>query len=149
METSTTSLFELQVDHEASIYLKEAARWAKFLAILGFIWCGVFILIGFSAGSIRTFTTYKNVETEYETGYRAGYTIVYIIMALLYFFPCLYTFNFAAKVQNALRNNDQHLLNQSFRNLKASYRFLGILAIIGLCLVTLALIVLVIRFGAR
>ena len=141
MEANTeTSLFELQVDHEGTVYLKEAARWAKFLAIIGFIFCGIIALCGLFAGTfIGSMYSSMGVGRAGAMG-GAFFSILYIGIALLYFFPCLYTFNFAKKMQVALRSNDQSNLNQSFRNLKAAYRFLGILTIIGLCLWTLLLI---------
>jgi len=65
-------------------------------------------------------------------GMGAFVSVFYILMALLYFFPCLYLFNFASKMQIALRNNDQDHLNESFKNLKSTFRFVGILTIVSL-----------------
>jgi hypothetical protein len=141
METNTSNLFELQVDHEASNYLRDAARWAKFLAIVGFIGCGLVVLFGLFAGTI--FARLYNVpgmEGAAVSGLGAGYAIFYILMALLYFFPCLYTYNFGRKMQVALRSNDQTQLIQSFKNLKSCYRFLGILTIIWLGLVAIGML---------
>ena len=145
-----TSLFELQVDHEATVYLKEAARWAKFLAIIGFIFCGLFVLVALFAGSFIA-GSYTSMGLGGRTGAMGGafVSILYIAIALLYFFPCLYTFNFARKMQVALRSNDQSQLNQSFRNLKAGYRFLGILMIIGLCIWGLGIIFAIIGAAFR
>jgi hypothetical protein len=131
---TTTSLFELQVDHESSNYLKDAARWAKFLAIVGFIFCGLMVLGAIFAGSVLA-NMYSSMGMGQAAGAIGGLVSVgYILGALLCFFPCLYTYNFARKMQVALRNNDQVQLNQSFRNLKAYYRFTGILMVIVLCL---------------
>jgi len=144
-----TSLFELQVDHEATIYLKEAARWAKFLAIIGFIFCGLFVLCGLFAGSFIA-SMYSRIGAAQGAAIGGAiYSVYFIVMALLYFFPCLYTFNFAQKMQLALRSNDQSQLNQSFRNLKACYRFMGILTIIGLCFFALGLIFAVVGLAFR
>ncbi|HLZ89372.1 MAG TPA: hypothetical protein VKQ52_19090, partial [Puia sp.] len=43
--TMQSNLFELQVDQTAMSYLKDAARWARFLAIAGFIFCGLFVVV--------------------------------------------------------------------------------------------------------
>jgi hypothetical protein len=147
---TTTGLFELQVDHESTAYLKEAARWAKFLAIVGFICIGLFVLVALFAGSIvATMSSSMGVQTAGGAFGGAAISIVYILVALLYFFPCLYTFNFAKKMQVALASNDQAQLNQSFRNLKACYRFLGILMVIGLCFWGLAIIFMIIAAAFR
>ncbi|MBN9380002.1 MAG: hypothetical protein J0H74_04520 [Chitinophagaceae bacterium] len=136
MEANTgTSLFELQVDHESTAHLKEAARWAKFLAIVGFIFCGLMVLGALFAGAIlaNLYSTTMGMGAA-GSAIGGGLSVGYILCALLCFFPCLYTYNFARKMQVALRNNDQVQLNQSFRNLKAYYRFTGILMVIALCL---------------
>ena len=150
METNTgTALFELQVDHESTIYLKEAARWAKFLSILGFIFCGFMVLIGLFAGSfIATMSSSMSAGPAAAMG-GAFYSIFYIVIALLSFFPCLYMFNFARKMQIALASNDQAQLNLSFKNLKAYYRFAGILAVIWLGLVALGLVFAIIGLAFR
>jgi len=145
-----SSLFELQVDHEATNYLKETARWAKFMAIMGFIGCGICVLVGLFAGSIIA-GMYSSVGGVGRAGAMGGafYSILYIALALLYFFPCLYTFNFASKMQVALRSNDQSQLNLAFKNLKSCYRFVGILTIIWLCLVGLGVIFSIIGLAFR
>ena len=151
MESNTaTGLFELQVDHESTIYLKEAARWAKFLAIVGFICIGLFVLMALFAGSMIA-GMYSSMGVGATGGAAGGaaVSIAYIIVALLYFFPCLYTFNFAKKMQIALASNDQTQLNQSFKNLKSCYRFLGILMVIGLCFWGLMIIFFVIGAAFR
>jgi hypothetical protein len=149
-QNNKDNLFELQVDHQATAYLGDAARWAKFLAIVGFILCGIILLVAIFAGSFFA-GTFGRLGGESGVNGMAGVgaaggafiTIVYIIIAALYFFPCLYLYNFASKMQTALRSNDQEQLNNSFRNLKACYRFLGILMIIYLGFLALAII-----FGA-
>jgi hypothetical protein len=67
-------------------------------------------------------------------------TVVYSGLAVLNFFPCLYLYNFAARMQVALRNNDQDQLNRSFKNMRSFYRFVGVLMIVCLCFWTLALL---------
>ena len=59
---------------------------------------------------------------------------------LLYFFPCLYLYNFSSKMQTAIRHNDQISLNKSFQSLKSLLKFWGILTIIMLCIWVLAII---------
>jgi len=142
MEQNTGSnLFELQVDHLATAYLGETARWAKFLAIVGFVFCGLLALVALFAGTIfsTAMSAFGGGGVSFMGG--AALTIIYLLLALLYFFPCLYLFKFASKMQVALRNNDQQQLGESFRNLKSCYRYLGILMIIILGFYALAIVV--------
>jgi Family of unknown function (DUF5362) len=139
MEQTTQNLFDLQIDHQSSSYLSEAAKWGRFLAIMGFIFCGLFVLVALFAGTYIASSMRSFGGAEAFGG--GLVTAMYIIIALVYFFPCLYLFNFATKMQVALRANQQEALNTSFRNLKACFKFLGILMIIGLCFWVLALII--------
>ena len=70
-----SNLFELQVDQPSMSYLKDAARWARFLAIIGFIfspfssrkdarsWIPLGKLDGFPEGQTRL-ATYRNPFTR-------------------------------------------------------------------------------------
>jgi hypothetical protein len=148
MEQNTAiPLFELQVDHNISAYLKETARWAKFLAILGFIFCGLMVLVALFAGSFIAAILSLGGGAAAGMGYMGGVvSFLYIVMALLSFFPCLYLYNFASRMQMALRSNDQEQLTKSFRNLKSCYRYIGIFTVIYLVLVLL--VILFNLFGA-
>lgn len=138
--------FTLQVDNGNIPYLAEAAKWAKFLAIIGFIICALLVLMGvfagtFFASSINQFDSDLQSMGALGTGI---FTVWFVIIALVYFLPTLYLYNFASKMQVALRNNDQINLNNSFKNLKSCFKFFGILLIIFLCIYGIALVFLVI-----
>jgi len=134
-EIITPNTFGLQVDNGNIPYLAEAAKWAKFLSILGFILCALMIIFGLFAGTFLA--TLPEFNSDFGSMGSAGgmvITIWMILAALLYFFPSLYLFNFASKMQTAIRNNDQIYLNNSFKNLKSCFKFWGILLIIVLCI---------------
>ena len=139
MDSNNQNLFDLQIDQPVSNYLSESAKWAKFLAIVGFVFCGLFAVLALFAGSF-TSTAFGSL------GGSAGMSGIFVILiylgiAALYFFPCLFLFHFANKMQRALRQNDQGSLTDSFRNLKSCYKFLGILMIVILAFYAIAIIV--------
>jgi hypothetical protein len=155
-QTNTPSnLFELHIDNESTAYLGETAKWTKFLSILGFVFCGLLIIVGIFFGSI--------IGTLFSGGFRgvdpAGtaaarsfggiFAVIYIVIALLYFFPCLYLYNFSTKMQVALRSNDQEQLATSFKNLKSCFKFLGIFTLVILGIYLLAFIIGIIGAIAR
>jgi hypothetical protein len=139
MEQNTSNLFELQVDHQSNAYLRETAKWAKFLSIIGFIGCALIILVGIFAGSVMA-TTMGELGGGFGSGMGVVMAVVYILFALLAFFPYLYLYRFANQMQVALRNNDQAALTTSFGNLKSCFKFVGILTIIVLAFYALALV---------
>ncbi|HLZ86537.1 MAG TPA: hypothetical protein VKQ52_04840, partial [Puia sp.] len=65
------------------------------------------------------------------------------------FFPCLYLYNFATRMRVALRNNDQDQLNIAFKNMRALYRFVGVLMIICLGFWVLFILILIISTAGR
>ena len=146
MEQNTEShLFELHLDHEATGYLGETARWGKFLSIIGFIGCVLLVILAFSIGALLSYSYDRMGAIGAAAAVPSGMlTVVYLAIAVLYFFPVLYLYRFSVKMLSALRNNDQPLLNLSLRNLKSCYKFIGILTIISLGLTILIFIIAII-----
>jgi len=138
-ETPSTSLFDLQLDQQAIVYLGEAGRWARFLAIIGFVGSGIMVLVGLFLGSFMSsaFSSMGGGASMLGGGF---FAFLYVVIALLIFFPSLYLYHFGSKMRTALRSNDQELLVNSFKNLKSYLKFYGIMAIICLGLYALALV---------
>lgn len=141
MENSQqSSLFGLTIDPLAKAQLSEAARWARFLAITGFIMLGlslIFLIIMsfFIINSLNKMSGAGFVDD----GTSGMYDVVIIFWILFYLagmiialFPFLFLFRFSKKLKLALASDDQEQLNISFTTLKALFRFVGILSIIGI-----------------
>lgn len=146
MEQTNTSLFSLSIDPVTKAHLTEAAKWARFLAITGMVFLVLMIIAGVF-GSAMLFSTTSRLESEYGGGttgmgaYGSGIFAAYmIVVAVIYFFPLLFTLRFANNMRTALTANDQQALNISFQNLKACFRFVGILTIIALVFMAIAII---------
>ena len=151
-QNQNTSLFGLSVDQVAKTYLYETARWARFLAICGFIMVG--LMVFFSVYMLMNFSSMTS-QMEDMPGAGAGLmsgmgTIVfifYIIIAIICFFPFLFLIRFANKMKAALLSSDQAELNESFRNLKVYYQYIGILTIIGLAFMLLSVFSMIATFS--
>src|SRR5438034_11176521 len=144
-QNQDSSLFGLTIDSNSRNHLSTAASWAKFLAIMGFIVCGLIIIVGIFAGSI-----FETMSTRYERfgnpeinarGFGAIAAVVYILIAILYFFPCLFLFNFASRMKIALLSSDEEKLNSSFQNLNKTFRYMRVLTIIILSFYILVLFI--------
>lgn len=150
---SGTDLFELRIDQQVTSYLGESARWARFIAIVGFIFSGLLILLGLFAGSViglmfNRFGGGGGYGTPGAGAIGGLISFIYIAIGLLYFFPFLYLFNFASKMKIALGSNDQEQLGVSLRNLKSCFRFVGILTIIWLAFTALGFILMLIGLAS-
>ena len=143
MEQSS-NLFELQLDQPSINYLSEAARWCRFLSIIGFICCGFLVIFGLFFGSFMT----RMIPAGGDAGMSSigsGFLSVFIIiMSLILFFPAYYLWNFSSKIRKAFNNNDQPLLTESLKNLKSFFKFYGIYLIVVLSFYALALIAAII-----
>ena len=154
-EESTVEKFELQVNESAKGFLNEAAKWAYFLSILGYIGVGFIVLAAIFAGAI--FTTIGQMMPLEQMGMFSSafgiiMTVVYLLIAALYFFPIYYLNRFASKLKAALRDNNSETLANSFEYLKSHYKFIGILALITLCfygLIIVFVIITAITIGLR
>lgn len=145
------NLFELQIDGETTSFLSETARWAKFLAIVGFVMCGFMLLGGLFANMFMS-SLANNLDELGSTysAYNQKFTFFfYAVFGIISIFPYLYLYRFATRMQQALNAGDQDVLNSSFANLKSSFKFVGILTIIMLAFVVLAMIFAVIAVAAR
>ena len=122
---------ELQITPVAQQYLLVAARWGKFLAIIGFIFCGLITMIAFFMGPILA-TYIRSRSFNYTYLNPMLITGVYLFLAIIFFFPCLYLFRFSGKIQDALDNNNQENLDAAFFNLQSMFKFYGIVTIVVL-----------------
>lgn len=111
---------ELTITDMAAGYINETRKWAQFLAILGFIGTGMIAIGSMFSGMIG-----------------AGgiaITVLYLLMALLYFFPSLYLFRFSEKSNRALYKKDSDELEAAMGNLKSTFKFYGVSAIVFISL---------------
>lgn len=116
----------LIVSPAASGYLDEAGKWGKFLAIVGFCFIGLIVVVGLFAGTI--FSSMGQDEAMPFPGFI--FSLIYIAMGLIYFFPILYLFRFANHLRKALQHRNSHELDVAFENLKAHYKYIGIFMIV-------------------
>jgi uncharacterized membrane protein YjgN (DUF898 family) len=136
-----SSLFGLEIDAAGKSHLSEAARWAKFLAIIGMVMCGFMVIGGIlvstaMAGAMNDLERggYGGRGAANATGMGATMMVTYIIIAVIYFFPCMFTLRFANHMKSAIGSDDKASLNESFKNLKVTFRYMGIITIVFLSL---------------
>ncbi len=141
MENINESLLnnDLQVDAMAHAHLTETAKWAKFIAIAGFV---------FSLCILVFALYYASLISEIRRSFGSGsartsaiFTLIfYVIVAIVWIIVSIFHFRFAAKLQVALQVNDQVEFNNACQNLRVYYRISGIVTIISLVLTLLALV---------
>ena len=136
------SLFDLQLDSLGKSYLKETAKWARFLSIAGFIGLGLILIISVIAalGESNSGRYNGGKDEFYTAGYMMGTVIGSLIVLLIFFFPCYFLLLFANKMNKALVAEDAASLNEAFKNLKATFRYSGVLTIIFIALFVIGML---------
>jgi hypothetical protein len=141
---------DLQITPQAQTYLGEAARWGRFLAIVGFILCGLGIIISFALPSFMfRLPPYNEMSEGITSGLQVIITIIYLVFTVLFFFPVLFLYRFSVKMQMAINSVDQDSFDNSLMNLKSMFRFYGIMTIILLSFYALIFIFAMIGLALR
>lgn len=143
LDSNYSTSFGITPDIRA--FLSEIARWANFLAIIGFIMIGIIVIVAIFAGSVISTMASQYPGSSAFGAIGGGFiTVLYLIIAGIYVFPVLYLYRFATKMKLALRTDNQESLSSSFENLKSHYKFIGILMIITLALYALGILIVII-----
>jgi len=137
---------ELQLTEVIKSNLVEAAKWAKFIAIIGFIGTGFMVVVGLFFGTIMGMVSrLEGTETAaLPPFFGAIIAVVYILLAFLYFFPIKYLYDFSSKVKRAVELTDQDLFSEAIFKLKSHYKYIGILMIVMIGLYIVGIIISVI-----
>lgn len=126
-----TELEQLTINTKSKSFLKETAKWAFFLSILGFIGIGFMVLLGvFSSVIFNAIPQAKLVP--FDLG--LAMTFTYLFLAIIYFFPVYYLMKFSTKMKQALATKNDETLADAFDVLKSHYKFIGVFSIITLSL---------------
>ena len=114
--------------------LQQTRPWVTFLAILGFIGCGLMALMSvvlLAAGSLL-----KQGKQDFP----AWIGLVYLPLALIYVPPSVFLLRYGRTLSAFLATGSLDSLTDAMRHQKSFWRFLGILTIIILMTYVLALV---------
>ena len=113
-------------------FLSEAAGWARFLGIVGFVLLGLGSIGMLFAGSSLAMLDASGFPTALIIGF-------FLVFAVIWFFVSFYLVRFGFKMKEALQSQSREVTDQAFENLKSYFKLLGILTIIYLGFYALAL----------
>jgi hypothetical protein len=130
---------ELEITDTLKSYLLDAAKWGRFLAVIGIISCLLMVAGAFYAGY------YVSHLPSYSFGSSMGQVVTafYIFFAVIWFYPCLFLYKFSVKLLLALKSSSQEYIESAFINLRSAFKFLGIVTIVILSLWLLSFLLLI------
>lgn len=123
----------LKFDDSIKNIIAEIAKWGKFVGIVGFVLSGLILIIGFLFMFMGDTLSSKLAALGQPAGsVTAVVGFAYAVVAILYYFPSKYLYDFSIYAKQAVEFNDQESINYSFERLKSLFRFLGIVAMVFL-----------------
>ena len=132
MKQPITQLEQLTVTKASKSYLSEIATWARFFAILGFIFIGLLLVFAFFA--VPIFGTVTKSQSGVPDDLGSIMLVINVLIAIVYFFPLYYLLQFSKKIKKALKTKNDQMLANAFQMLKSHYKFIGVLTIITISL---------------
>jgi hypothetical protein len=130
-----SGLFSLTIDPVVKSQMNDISRWAKFISITGILLLVMGVVISILDATMFSNSTgiaviiNGNATGEVTPAMRVASVAGTIIFGSLLFFPLYFLLLFATGLKKALSTNEQRVLNESFRNLKKHFRYLGIVVI--------------------
>ena len=135
-----TQLEQLTLTSASKNFLKETAKWAFFLSIMGFIMIAFMLVLAIFSNTIFGMAAAMQPGVPENIGMIM--TITYLILGLIYFFPVYYLMQFSNKMKKAIATKNDETLAKAFEMLKSHYKFIGVFTIITISLYVLMIVVL-------
>jgi hypothetical protein len=138
--SSTDSPAEIpQLTSESVAYLLKAAKWGKFLAILGFIITGLMVIAGIMMSFVLNMVQDEMVPLNMPFSPKL-LSVFYIVIAGVYLIPVIFLNSFSNNAIKAVKRSSTENMTTSIRNLKNLFVFIGISTVVILALYIVILI---------
>lgn len=155
LDSGLSSRSELSLNSAAIDYLRQTAKWGKFLSIAGLVFSGLIIIIGLAFGTFLStiMAMSPNAGLAQEAGLgtskmmTAGIGIFYAVMGLIMAYPPLRLLQFSKQAKIAVDTNDGNAIENALKRLRSVFRFYGIFTIIMLSFYGLALVIVLLVGG--
>lgn len=129
----------LMLEGQAASAMRTAMAWAKFMAIVMFIFTGMMLVFSlcllFMSGGIFADIMPYGIPTP---GRVLG--VIYLVICIVYFFLSFFMFMFSSKIKRAIEEGNGLYLEQGASNMRNYFMMSGIILIVGLAFTVLGFI---------
>ena len=134
----------LRVKESTKADLLTAAKWTKFLCIVGSI--GMALIVIFGIFLLGAGTLASSMFSDMPFG-AVAMGVLYLVIAALYIYPLLKGFQFASGAKAACLSDDENELARGIKGLSSLTKFWGILTIIILVIYAFVILFALIGVG--
>lgn len=122
-------------------YFYDMAKWANFLAIVGFVFT-VFMIIGaFTVGSaIGTNPEMAKLVGSLGSLGSFGFTAICLVYAFAIFYPSILLFKYSTRAKIGILYGEQSSLDEAISRLRSLFKYWGVIVIIFISLYVLAIL---------
>ena len=143
---------KIELEGVTLLHLNEIRKWAKFLAVFGYIGVGILLLLGVLMIAATSFHSSFQMDQFGILGPWIG--VSYIVLAVISFFPTFYLYRFASNAKHSLvQIGSVHAANTSMAEaihyLKKHFRYIGIFTLTFLCIYLVVAIGVLIAVAIR
>ena len=133
MQSNFSEQSNLTLTNNAVFFLKQSAPWIKFISILGFVYCGLIIVIGL-----------VSVVFMLNEPMTLLIALLYFALAIVMYFPLNFLYKYASNLKYFCESGNSAELETAFNMQKKFWKFQGIMTIIGIGLMAIFLVIAVI-----
>lgn len=140
---------KLIITEDIRSYLYDMAKWANFLAIVGFVITGLMVLTSFTIGPAMS-TDAKLAAAMAASGVRPmGITICCLVFAFAIFYPSLLLFKYATRAKVGVLYGEQASLDEAFSKIKSLFKYWGIITLVGIALYVMLVVLSIVAQAGR
>lgn len=137
------NVFDIRIDQESQGLLKTITRWAKMIAVLGFVSMGLTLIHSVLLKLWKDPDAAGPVELK---ALEAGLTIVIVIISITL---NILLYRFATHTARSLETMSQESFNAGTNHLRNYFKMMGILMIVCVSLLVLGMFAYIITLGLR
>ncbi|WP_295653317.1 DUF5362 family protein [uncultured Mucilaginibacter sp.] len=145
-QTNATDDGGIRLTQIAVFDLGKAARWARFIAIIGFVFSAFIAIAAFCVGASSSLTSFTALAA-YTSSTVVIFTAVYIAAALVSFVIHLFLYQFANRALAAIMVKDAELMARAVHKLQSFFKAIGIVIVVDLLLTVFALVYVFVIMG--
>lgn len=131
----------LIVTEDMRSYFYDIAKWANFLAVVGFVISGFMIISAFTIGAaVQTNPELAAMLGQMGKLGTGGITVFFLLYGFAIFYPSMLMLKYSIKAKQGILYNEQNNLDEALSKLKSLFKYWGIVTIVIMVLYAMMIV---------